>query len=415
MKRLLLRALLIFCSFLSIDCSALNVWTKMRDFPGTARHDASSFVIGHYGFVGGGSNGSNYYSDFYKWDQSTNTWSPIASYPGAGQYSMLCYAVNGKGYVGLGASSGDVSHTDWWSYDTISNKWTAMTSFPGTARYDVTSFVIGHKIYVIGGSAGGPPYLNDCYVYDADANTWKQLKNSPVANIDLMAGFAIGKNGYICGGYDGSSVYNTFWKYDTLKDSWSSLPSFPLSAGITAKPGSFVFGSKGYICTGKSGTSVGSTIALGYVYDTITNAWSTFTNLGTTGIERCVAVTFSIGNDAYVATGIDSLGNSLNDLWQSGICPDNNIYEGISDLHKSLLKIFPNPTSGQATIVFENEKNENLNVKIVNGIGREMYSGFFSSSNLIVNLDLNSEKNGIYLVIVQGQSMSFVQRIMLMH
>ncbi|HXP51339.1 MAG TPA: kelch repeat-containing protein, partial [Bacteroidia bacterium] len=299
-----------------------NLWTKMSDFTGAARDYGTSFTIGHYGFIGCGFNGSTYYNDFYKWNQTTNTWSAIANYPGAGYYySPVGFTIEGKGYVGLGYGSSGVNK-DLWMYDTTSNSWTQKASLPGTARYDAAWFVIGHKVYVIGGSAGGSPYLNDVWVYDAHTNTWKQLNSFPSSEIDGGVGFAIGNNGYVGGGANGTSA-TAFWKYDTTNDSWTSIASFPYSGGV-GDGHAFVIGSRGFVCTGQHGGTYLNpvTIPVGYVYDTISKAWSEFTNMGANGNERAYSTAFTIGNNGYIGTGIDSTSTYQTSFWQYYPCAD---------------------------------------------------------------------------------------------
>jgi N-acetylneuraminic acid mutarotase len=152
----------------SFYAQAQYVWTQMAGFPGAARSNASCFSIGHYGYVGCGQ-GSSFYSDWWRWDQNTNSWTQIASYPGAGQNGCTYFVIAGKAYVGLG-TNGSVQ-TDLWSYDTATNSWSQMASFPGAARYGAYSFVIGSNAYMCGGNPGGPPYYTDCWKYNSVNNT----------------------------------------------------------------------------------------------------------------------------------------------------------------------------------------------------------------------------------------------------
>ncbi|HXP52989.1 MAG TPA: hypothetical protein VN922_23800, partial [Bacteroidia bacterium] len=76
MKKIDVKAIIAaFFILCTISLSASNPWTKMSNFTGAARDYGTSFTIGHYGFIGCGFNGSTYYNDFYKWNQTTNTWS----------------------------------------------------------------------------------------------------------------------------------------------------------------------------------------------------------------------------------------------------------------------------------------------------------------------------------------------------
>jgi len=327
-------------SILFVLCVNAQPWTKEANYGGAARYYDVGFAIGNYGFVGCGNNGVTSYHDFYKWNQKTNTWSAIANYPGAGyDATPVAFAIEGKGYVGLGYGTGVAN--DLWSYDTGANTWTAMASLPSTGRYDESAFVLGHKAYIITGSTGGPPYSNEIWMYDAHKNSWTKMNNSPAGNEDGLAAFSIGNHGYIVGGWDGSSTHNGAWEYDSTNDGWTSIANLPVN---TAGSGAFVMGSKAYLCTGAGA----SDLRYGYVYDTVTKAWSAFTNMGANGIERIKGVVLTIGNYGYIATGQDSTGKYLNDLWQYNPAADTL-------LTLSTIKALSNPKcngdlTGSATV-----------------------------------------------------------------
>jgi gliding motility-associated-like protein len=309
LKRGILYSFIWAYCLIHIPFANAQTWIRKADIPGAPRFTAANFSIGHYGFVGCGV-GTNNYTDFYKWNQYTNTWSSIASYPGAGSEGNFSFSANGYGYVGLGYGNGGVTN-DMWRYDTATNTWSALANFPGVKRYDAHGFVIGHKAYLIAGSQGGPPYLNDVWVYDINTDTWKQLNNSPDGNADGFVVFSIGNHGYLCGGYTNPNFLTTCWQYDTTNDTWTPIASLPVPVSGEA----FVVGSQAYIGDGEY---TGGTWVNGYMYDTVTKAWTIFSNLAASGIQRRWTVSFAIGNFGYISTGYDNYGNSLKDLWQWG-------------------------------------------------------------------------------------------------
>jgi len=395
MRKFIFKISVILLFVTGSNFSQAQVWTKMANFPGVVRYLSSSFTIGHYGYVGGGSNGgSAYYKDFYRWNQNTNTWSVIASYPGAGPMAPISFAIEGKGYVGTGEGTGGVAN-DFWSYDTTTNTWTAMANFPGPSRYDASAFVVGHKAYLIAGSTGGPPYLNDVWMYDAHTNTWTQLNNSPTGEVEAVVAYTIGNHGYIGMGWNGGSFLNSCWQYDTANDTWISITNFPLAA--SNEPEAFVIGNKSYVCVG--GNNSGP-LKDGYVYDTVTKTWSTFTNMGANKIERRWAVAFSIGNDGYIANGVDSLGDYLNDFWQyapittAGINTANSIYSDIL--------VYPNPNNGVIHLIYDGSLNQNAEFIINDITGRTVLSKKISSpqpENIVIDASKLAEGMYFYQVV----------------
>ncbi|HXB13443.1 MAG TPA: kelch repeat-containing protein [Bacteroidia bacterium] len=377
-----------------------NTWVQQANFLGVARYYAAGFTIGHYGFIGCGSDvSSNNYNDFYKWNQTTNTWSVITSYPGAGyEYSPVSFTIEGKGYVGLGWT-GSGGANDLWRYDTATNAWTQMANLPGTGRYDEAVFVLGHKAYIIGGSAGGPPYLEDVWMYDAHTNTWKQMNNSPAGKTDDGPAFAIGNHGYYGGGKDGfASSYNLFWEYDTASDTWTSIASFPTVSTPSGLSRAFVIGSKGYVCTGTKTNSYTDDMSAGYAYDTNTKAWAYFTNMGANGIERGYSVAFSIDGCGYISTGEDSVGKMLKDLW--GYCPCNDTLsnEAVAQITESAidLKLYPNPSSGIIHISYTIPDGQETEFIVTDVYGRYLNSYKLNGQQTEITLNETLLDDGMY-------------------
>ena len=373
-----------------------DVWTQKANFPGTARNYDAGFTIGNYIYLGCGTNGSSYYNDFYRWNQVTNTWSTITSYPGAGyHFDPISFSIEGKGYVGLGWN-GSAGATDLWRYDSTTNNWTQMASLPGPGRDDGSVFVIGHKAYLIGGSQGGPPYLEDVWIYDAHTNSWTQKGNSPAGKLDALITFSIGNHGYIGGGFDGSGYYRNCWEYDTTSDTWTSIATFPLTTGISGDPRTFVLGSKAYVCTG---TTVGvKTLSDGYAYDTVIKAWSVFTNMGVNKIERGYAAAFTLGKCGFIATGRDSLGVMLNDLWKYCPCADTAILTGTRQYDNTnfAFKLYPNPSSGNLTIKYSVLNAHQVEFRVIDMFGRLINSVNMDAQTDEMTINETSLGNGMY-------------------
>ncbi len=377
----------------TIQCDS---WTQRLSYAGAARNYGAGFSIGNYAFLGCGTNGTSYYNDFYKWNQSTDAWSSIANYPGVGyEFSPISFTIEGKGYVGLGWD-GSGGATDLWRYDTITNSWASMATFPGSGRDDGSVFVIGHKAYLISGSKGSPPYYNDVWVYDAHTNTWTQKNNSPAGFKDALISFAIGNHGYIGGGFDGTSYYNSCWEYDTASDTWTSIAAFPLATGIGGDPRTFVLGGKAYVC---NGTTTGSkTISDGYFYDTATRAWSFFSNMGSNGIERGYSAAFTIGRCGFIGTGRDSLGTMLNDYWEYCPCTDTSITTGVIHYQNKSAKVsvYPNPSSGIIHVKYILTDAQEAQFRITDIFGRIVNTYTMNAMENEMILDQTSLSNGIY-------------------
>jgi len=397
-----------------VDCST---WSQMADFPGVARENAINFTIGHYGFVGLGNVGSTTYSDFYKWDQTTNSWSQIPDYPGAGKITPISFSMNGKGYVGLGEDGGQAKHTDLYQYDTLTNSWTPKASFPSAGRYSAASFSVGHKGYMVcGASVAG--YLDESWEYDANADHWKQNTHAfPGGKLEVVCGFAIGNHGYVGCGWDGSSTRKGFWQYDTTSDVWTAIPDLPVAVGLTEVLHGFVIGSKGYVCSGLENVYSSSPLSTGYAYDTLTKSWSQFTNMSSNKIEHSYAAIFAIGNDGYMCAGHDSTGAYVNDFWQYHPCQGSGVATTINTNLSTVngsMSVYPNPTNGLMYIKGGEGVNEKSKLIIFNALGEVVYSNTIQFTGDVISIDLAEIlNNGIYSVVLSNEKGNRVKRIVL--
>lgn len=210
--------------------------------------------------------------------------------------------------------------------------------------------------------------------------------------MDDGVAFAIGNHGYIGGGKDGTISYNTFWEYDTASDSWTSIASFPIALSPTGNSRAFVIDSAAYVCTGTVNNIDAHTLPTGYAYDTVSKAWSAYTNMGVNGIERGYSIAFNIGIYGYICTGKDSLGNILDDLWQWG----PNITTGIN-IPQSVgsTMVYPNPGNGILNFEFSG-KFQNGELQITDLTGRIIDTHKLPEPHGKLTINESSLSDGIY-------------------
>jgi N-acetylneuraminic acid mutarotase len=412
MKKLQLKTLVcIIALAFSFTAQAQYTWTQKANFPGAARTSAACFSIGHYGYVGCGSIElrSENYSDWWKWDQSSNRWSAIASYPGAAQLGCTYFAIGNKGYCGLGISVPGTA-TDFWSYDPVTDTWTAMAPFPGEGRYSAFAFVIGTNAYVICGNPGSPTYLTDCWKYNSLTNTWSAIADYPVYGLETNLVYSIGEYGYAgCGG-TGSTNTDVMYKYDTGANTWTAIASVPVDtrSGLLC-PANFVLADTAYSVSG-GGEMYSDFINTTFSYNPYTNSWG----YGETfpGIRRWYAVGFNIGKDGYVVTGNDSTGTPLADLWQYApgchrICEEavnsgervNTILEGVNTVNADNvnLKVYPNPSNGTVNFSYGNLTSGTARLLITDVLGRTVSAYTLQGSQGNLRIDESQLSNGTYI------------------
>ena len=294
-----------------------GLWTLKANYPADGRTNAVSFSIGTKGYVGTGIGTNGRLSDFWEWDQMTNTWTQKANFSGGARSEAVGFSIGTKGYIGTGIS-GTGAMKDFWEWDQASNTWTQKSDYTGGNRQGAVGFSINSKGYIGTGEYISTNFTNDFWEYDPSNDTWTAKHNLNGSCRAYATGFSIGNKGYVGGGkfttnnYDG---LNDFWEYDPSTDTWIARASLGNKVYNAA---SFSVLGKGYIAGGLEYSG------LGYLpsnsvseFDPANNTWSPKHNI--IGGSRDEASGFSIGNRGYLTSGYYMYGYNAglcNDLWE---------------------------------------------------------------------------------------------------
>jgi N-acetylneuraminic acid mutarotase len=301
---------LLFLGFIFINSSksfSQGTWTQLPDFPGTARGQAVSFMIGSKAYVGTGrvSNPANL-RDFWEFDGVSQVWTQKADYD-TSCYSAAGFSIGTKGYIGTG--SHDTFRLNFfWEYDQALNTWTRKADFPDK-REKAVGFSVGNKGYIATGAANSYSNTLDLFEYNPANDTWTQ-KNNVGSNYLRSESTTFNINGtqYLGLGNSNLGNRNDFWKYNPVNDTWTQIANFAGSARRSAT--AFVIGSNAYVGLGYSSTANAN--ADFYKYDPALNTWSSIPNFPAAG--RGDPVAFSYGNKGYVMGGW-YFGTNYKDFW----------------------------------------------------------------------------------------------------
>jgi Leucine-rich repeat (LRR) protein/N-acetylneuraminic acid mutarotase len=282
---------------------AQGKWEKLNDFSGSARYGASGFAIGEYGYMGLGDDGE-LQKDFWKYNPKNDSWTEVAPFAGTARQDAVGFSAKGKGYIGLGKNASQ-QFTDWWEYDPATNTWTPKTTFPGNNSKLAVYTVLKDKLYLMCGKDASNNYCKEVWVYDPANDTWQQKKDFPGDERIYAFAYAIDGKIYLGNGQNFAEGYtnmtNDLWEYEPSTDSWTET-SMILDYNRTS-PCYFTIGSVGYY--GLSGMKDGKM----YKLDPKAKIWEKttdpFSDAETTINE---AVSFVIGEKAYICTGYDSEG-----------------------------------------------------------------------------------------------------------
>ncbi len=200
------------------------------------------------------------------------------------------------------------------------NVWNQKANFGGIARHRTTSFAIGNKGYTglghYNSGSMGNTYQKDFWEYDPASDSWTQKADFGGGWRYHATGFSHGTKGYVGTGQGsatqnfGSAYFtNDLWEFDPIANVWiqkANMPSITRRGAV-----SFVIGDFAFIGTGQTGSGVYSTDF--WAYDIINDQWlSGVPNLP--GTARTSSVAFSINNSGYVGTG--NSGGGTNDFYE---------------------------------------------------------------------------------------------------
>jgi hypothetical protein len=141
-------------------------------------------------------------------------------------------------------------------------------------------------------------------------------------------------------------------------------------------------------------------------------------SLGESGCNQvnCAIVTTVVTPTVTVPTllvhspSIGSWGTSVSVV--SGAATGTRCLVGIDEIeNNNVLSIFPNPSTGNITIVFQNELQKGV-IEIFNSIGQKVYSEKISSSISRKEINLNAAA-GIYFVKVNDGEKVFTKKLII--
>lgn len=331
-----------------------DTWTELEDFA-----EPRAFGIGdvHDGkaYFGFGVGSFFYENDLWVFDPETGDWEELASCPCEERIHPAFSAVNGKIYMGLGFGL-DTNLGDWWEYDIASDSWEEKATFPGDDRHHPFQFSLGDYVYV--GLGHGDDIYNDLYRYDPSTDTWTEVSSLPGEARVAGTQFSHGGKGFVLSGEGddhGPMETGEFWQYDPETDSWEIMPEHPGTSRWA--PSSFVLNNEVYLINGM--------------------------------VRNFALSDFEYQSTAYKYTFDESL--------------------SISEPEKSTVKVFPNPTSDNITVQFQNA--EDSKVTLTNALGISVIDkiDFNSGENEFI-LDLTNLASGIYYLNI-GSSTQKIQKI----
>src|ERR1051325_1503405 len=221
MKKSLLVILTIF--FGQCLVNGQGYWIKKADFPGITPNGVTGFSIGTKAYIFS----YNLQNNFWEWNQYTDTWTQKADFPGDNNYvrtSTAGFSIGNKGYIGTGIAGYGWLLSDFWEWNQLTNSWNRKADIGGNPRAFGIGFSIDGKGYI----ATGLDFNTDApqlWEYNPTTDSWTQksdfaggIRTGPIA-------FVIGNKAYIGTGSDTIDNHD-LWEWDQITDTWTQKADF---------------------------------------------------------------------------------------------------------------------------------------------------------------------------------------------
>jgi Kelch motif len=324
----------------------LSPWNLVANYP-LISESVSVSTDGTFAYGAGGFDEVNFVvtNQFNQYDPVANTWTPLANVPTAFYEAPSVYAPDTNSIYVFGGIDGAFIRDIVQIYNITTGTWSTGTPMPG-ARYFASAAYFNGKIYAIGGFNSGGVETSTTWEYDPVANTW-DTSRAPIPAPTGGAGYSIvGQNIYLAGTWNGALGSTAHYRYDIVADSWSPVAPVPVNIYL---PASASIGTNTYLVGGGDpfvapGTIKGPKMphpsmrspaisyTSTYIYDTLTDTWSTGPN---TNVAHSFTGGTAIGNLLIVVTGYNGFG-------------DTNTVEAASEGPTPT----PTPTPGQIRLRF---------------------------------------------------------------
>lgn len=222
-----------------------NGWLPRAGLPSPLANVSAAAIDGVIFVPGGTTSGGAVVADLHVYDPAQDAWKMAAPLP-APRAGYALAALNRKLYL-FGGWDGAAYTDDVWEYDLARDTWTERSPLPRALGF-AGAAAFNDRILVAGGFDGSREFA-DCAAYYPDGDRWETC--APMIQPRAGLGLAVdGTSVYaIGGGWQRAIGFNE--RYDTLTNTWSSIPS-PIP-GQWLNPGVASRGSLIYAVGGWSG------------------------------------------------------------------------------------------------------------------------------------------------------------------
>lgn len=264
-------------------------------------------MVSHGGniYAFGGVSNSVIVANAYKFDGTT--WTPIAPLPSALEFPSAVSDGNLIYILGGAVAGTGTPQTTLYKYDTALNTYTPLAPFTVGTWNQAAAYLNG-KIYKWAGTGPGTNSATALEIYDITGNSWTQGAQYPIAE-SFVSAFVKGGFIYSAGGISSPSnlATNKTYRYDPVMNSWddAAIADLPLTRWGSASSATGYGSNNGWVLAGGyvNGTAIGNVSTTAIRWDSVGNSWATLPDFGVAGAERARFGGAILGSSFYAVGG----------------------------------------------------------------------------------------------------------------
>jgi len=349
-------------------------------------------------------------NDIYKLGEEVDEAEVVATVPAEGRktgYGTSMALIGNTLYLLKGNKS-----EEFYGLDLTTNEWLRLADIPAGAsdklpRKGAALTVAGDKVYLVKGNK-----TDEFYCYDPAVNEWTVLAPMPAGpqQREPLGGAALCASGNRLFALKGNKT-TEFYTYDIPSGAWQQLADIPTDR---IKDGACLAVLDGVIFA-----TVGGNKMEFHAYDRLTNTWTRLEDVPREPDSR--KVKYGAAMAALDGNLLFLKGRKTEVLFAYE--PDVNLFGAKGEPQGGVearpiaarpeFSLAPNPTTGMVRIQCAAGFEGAVAGRLVNSVGRTVQE--FSSAQGGVMLDVSGLANGVYLVVLNSDSASASQRLVIQH
>jgi len=179
------------------------------------------------------------------------------------------------------------------------------------------------------------------------------------------------------------------WEYDTTTDKWTQKANCPSNIGIDEASG-FIIGNNIYVGTGQNSSA--TVYNFFWKYNTLSNMWYKEANFP--GAARAICTAFAIADSGYIGLGSNDNVTCYGDFYK--FYPDT--LTGINEIAagEKTISVYPNPSNG---VFYIQTTNGNIKgIEVDNMLGEIVYEKTVLYNQVQYNINLSNATTGAYIL-----------------